>query len=196
MNGTDKNNLRTNQVYLVNNLEATDILDYLLEDGVLTENDCELISNSKTRRERAQILLAMLPTRGPTAYGSFQRALGIGKYDFLQEKLSFVDKEENKENDLCSDDVNRKSHDSQRYMEIISGCKNQTLQVCLKQCVSLIIENVEPMDIIDHFYQEQLISADSLELVKIDKTRKEKWSMISIGSTFSIIRDTHCFKQT
>lgn len=174
MNGTDENNLRTNQVYLVNNLEAIDILDYLLEDGVLTENDCELISNSKTRRERAQILLAMLPTRGPTAYGSFQRALGIGKYDFLQEKLSLVDKEENKENDLCSDDVNRKSRDSQRYMEIISGCKNQTLQVCLEQCVSLIIENVEPMDIIDHFYQEQLINADSLELVKIGKTRKER----------------------
>lgn len=174
MNGTEKNILRTNQVYLVNNLEATDILDYLLEDGVLTENDCELISNSKTRRERAQILLAMLPTRGPTAYGSFQRALSIGKYDFLQEKLSLLDKEENKENDLRSDDENRKSRDSESCMAILSGCKNLTFQACLKQCIFLLIENVEPMDVIDHFYQELLISADGLELVKVGKTRRER----------------------
>lgn len=174
MNETEKNILRTNQVYLVNNLEASDILDYLLEDGVLTENDCELISNSKTRRERAQILLAMLPTRGPSAYGSFQRALSIGKYDFLQEKLSLLDKKENKDNYLRSDDENKKSHDLERCMEIISGCKNLTFQACLKQCIFLLIENVEPMDIIDHFFQEQLISADGLELVKIGKTRKDR----------------------
>lgn len=175
MNPTEKSKLRLTRVEFVNNLEATDILDYLLEDGILTENDCELISNSKTRKERAQLLLAMLPKRGPNAYGSFQRALTLGKYNFLQEKLAAICIDDIKDNKpLNLTDESRKANDLRFFEEIISSCRNEIFKIILKQHAFLLADNVEPCDLIDLFYQEHLISDDELELVKIGSTRKER----------------------
>ncbi|KAK3596776.1 hypothetical protein CHS0354_038777 [Potamilus streckersoni] len=75
MDTEDKKSLCTRRVALVEDLEPQKVLGYLIEDGILTENDVELISNGKTRKERCHLLLSMLPKRGPSAYGSFQRAL-------------------------------------------------------------------------------------------------------------------------
>lgn len=68
--------LRRNRVTLVQDLEATQLLNFLhQEDGGLGENDLETIKAQPTRTARAEKLLDILPRRGPKAFDIFCRAL-------------------------------------------------------------------------------------------------------------------------
>ena len=86
--------LRQNRVKLVNCLEATDLLPYLLEGNVISDNESERISKGQTQRERVQYLLNLLPKRGPDAFRVFRNALIQTEYDFLDELLTEEEPEE------------------------------------------------------------------------------------------------------
>ena len=71
-----KDLLRRNRVALVQDLEPTQLLNFLLqEDGGLSENDLETIKAQRTRRAQAEKLLDILPRRGPKSFDIFCRAL-------------------------------------------------------------------------------------------------------------------------
>lgn len=67
--------LRKNRMALVQDLEATHLLNFLYQEKGLTENDVETIKAQKTRTARAEKLLDLLPRRGPNAFDVFCRAL-------------------------------------------------------------------------------------------------------------------------
>ncbi|KAK3605797.1 hypothetical protein CHS0354_002409 [Potamilus streckersoni] len=199
MDPKDKRSLCKSQVAIVADLEPKDVLEYLLEDGVLTENDVELISNGKTRRERCQLLLSMLPKRGPSAYGSFRKALraenlypnldeilSAGKRDFqdTMHRTKIHDNEETevKSEDILSDDEETDFKSVAEVRRVCDKCisfipqmdeDSEFWNLCRKYCC-LLLDNIEPVDIYDLHFQEQILGDDDFERIRGGSTRKER----------------------
>lgn len=79
--------LLRNRLAFVKDLEASDITGYLYEAGIITENDKDTIENQKTRRERVEYLLDLLPRKGPNAFSGFCVVLSKSPYGYLGELL-------------------------------------------------------------------------------------------------------------
>ena len=58
-------------------LEANDITGYLYQEQVITENDRDMIDSKKTRRDRVEFLMDLLPRKGPKALGKFHDILTL-----------------------------------------------------------------------------------------------------------------------
>lgn len=86
MEDRDRRKLQQNRLALLTDLEALEILDYLYQEKVLSEDDCERIRVKETRNDRCRLLLDMLPSKGPKAFRCFVSALET-KYDFLADLL-------------------------------------------------------------------------------------------------------------
>jgi len=189
------NRLRRHRTKIVDDLEPRGpVLDALCEDGILTENDIELVSSAKTRKERCHALLSLLPTRGPSAYGSFRKALTVGKYDFLADTLEEESNESTNESTGSSTDSGlghdegdsrRRDNSTQRktcvkcaaFLRKMSRDTNEInveLLRVLKQNCCLILHNVEANDIIDVLFQEQVLSEDDLDLIRSSLTRRQR----------------------
>lgn len=67
--------LRKNRISLVQDLEATQLLNYLYQEDILSENDLDSIKAEKTRGVKAEKLLDILPRRGKKAFDVFCQAL-------------------------------------------------------------------------------------------------------------------------
>ncbi|CAH3038790.1 unnamed protein product [Porites lobata] len=67
--------LRKNRISLVQDLEATQLLSYLYQEDILSENDRDSIKAEKTRGAKAEKLLDILPRRGKKAFDVFCQAL-------------------------------------------------------------------------------------------------------------------------
>ncbi|XP_052235261.1 uncharacterized protein LOC127847412 isoform X1 [Dreissena polymorpha] len=165
--------LRQKRVDIVTDLEPRGIvLDTLYEDGVLTENDVELVSIAPTRKQRCHVLLQLLPTRGPVAYGSLQKALLAGKYHFLVDKLdaqpNVADENarENKKCELCLS-----------FLQRIVGCHSATnsklLALLSEHCCSFL-DNVEPRDVIDRLFQDGILVNDDIDTIMTCSTRRTR----------------------
>lgn len=63
MNSSERRLVRGNYVELVRNLIPENILDYLYQENVLSEEDCENIRSGATRAQRVRILLSILPRK-------------------------------------------------------------------------------------------------------------------------------------
>ena len=67
--------LRKNRISLVQDLEATQLLSYLYQEDILSENDRDSIKAETTRGAKAEKLLDILPRRGKKAFDVFCQAL-------------------------------------------------------------------------------------------------------------------------
>ncbi|XP_013390646.1 uncharacterized protein LOC106159026 [Lingula anatina] len=228
MDPDQEENLRRHHVAITNDLEPKEVLDYLNQDGVLTDNDCELVSTGKTRKERCQLLLSLLRRRGQSAYSAFTSALAVTQYKHIQQLL--IPAEESKEiGEICS--IGQKEYEEacSSSSKDISHLDDETLQVCrkhrhvltnarsdkscmkraasttenvkndadynpCKKCKNLLtgisgndqlssllhqhcclfFDNVEPIDLIDHHFQEGVLSDDQCEHVRVGVTRKDR----------------------
>ena len=86
--------LRKNYVYLMQNLEPDEIVDFLLEDGIIDEDNCEEVENSPTTRRKIQLLLSFIRNR-KDGYASFLNALDkSSSMEHIKEKLDCTDMEE------------------------------------------------------------------------------------------------------
>lgn len=171
--------LRINQVRIVDDLDPKDVLDTLVDDGVLTENDYERINTGKSRKERCRILLALLPTRGPTAYGSFQQALKQNSYPHLEEVLSSVAM-----TDMYTQHVSLTNHVSLHVnaVDVCNNCRSifptrfadPNLSNALQRNCCILRGNLEPDDLLDLHYQEFILCRDQCDRIRSEKTRKER----------------------
>lgn len=178
--------LRNHRVGIVNDLEPRGkILDSLFEDGILTDNDIELVSSAKTRKERCQLLLAILPTRGPVAYGSFQRALQVGNYDFLLDQMNTGRKEI-----VANQSVNEDSMYGRSNVANSTTCKqcniflqkmqnkltirNNTISKVVSLQCCILLDNIEPKDIIDQLFQDHVLTADDIDRITARVTRRDR----------------------
>ena len=195
MNKLQRDILRRYHVNLVQDLEPKHVLDRLYQDGILTDNDLELIQAEKSVRGRCQVLLSMLPTRGPSAYGSFQRALREASYSHLGEIFDRIGEKESvkksvNEKDVANDNVIESSDDkietNNNKLTICENCKgfleaklvpvnkDAVILKVLKKNVCLLMHNIEPRDLIDEFYQSLLLNDDQCERIRVSKTRRDR----------------------
>jgi len=77
------------RVKLVNNIEAKDLTDYLIQEGILITEDVEIIHSKTTRADRARTLLDIIPTQGPKAFEVFREAL-TENYKWLADELQVM----------------------------------------------------------------------------------------------------------
>ncbi|XP_019643952.1 PREDICTED: caspase-2-like isoform X2 [Branchiostoma belcheri] len=67
--------LTKNRLQLVRNVTPDDVIDHLIQDGVMSEKYAEELRHQPTTRGRAGMVLDHLPRRGDAAFYSFKRAL-------------------------------------------------------------------------------------------------------------------------
>jgi len=87
MQQADAERLRKNRVDIVADLDVHTVLDRLIANSIIVSEDHELISSKPTSQERARLLLDILPTRGPHAFGVFVQALREANYGWLADQL-------------------------------------------------------------------------------------------------------------
>ncbi|XP_033734313.1 uncharacterized protein LOC117323289 [Pecten maximus] len=178
-----RDSLRRNHVTLVDELDPNDVFDQLQQDGVLTESDHELINTGKTRKERCRMLLGILPTRGPDAYGSFKNALKQS-CSHLEQLLQDGPESTTKAYESVDECFNnRRSSDSQgNKQQLCSKCQlfipiyiiDPGLRRALQQNCCLILHNIEANDLLDLLYQESILDRHDCEFVKSKKTRRDR----------------------
>ena len=72
MAGLEKIQVTKNLTDILENVSAPDLLPYLQENEILTDDDVERVKmTGVTRREKVMTLLNILPNRGPNAYKLF-----------------------------------------------------------------------------------------------------------------------------
>ena len=97
MDKKDRKLLLKNRLAFVKDLDASDITGLLFEAGIITENDKESIEAIKLRRERVELLLDLLPRKGPKAFDGFCKALEeSGFYGHLLKELQSKGKSKDK----------------------------------------------------------------------------------------------------
>jgi len=87
MQRTDAERLRVCRIAIVDDLDVHTVLDHLVQNSIIVPEDYELICSKPVSKDRARLLLDILPTRGPNAFGVFVKALREAKYDWLADKL-------------------------------------------------------------------------------------------------------------
>ena len=187
--------LRRCHVDLVRDLEPKFVLDRLYQDGILTDNDLELIQAETTARGRCQILLSLLPTRGPSAYGSFQRALRETNYSHLGHILDKIEGNETRTanvsktygKDIANNTSDHKAEtETKKTLSICSTCrkflkiklvpaaKDSGFLNILRHYGCILMHNIEPKELIDQFYQQVLLSDDQCERIRVATTRRDR----------------------
>ena len=71
---------------MLDDVSAEDVLDQLIQDGILDHDDADQIKSEKGRRNKITALLDMVYHRGPNAYKCFRAAL-VEKSDWIVEAL-------------------------------------------------------------------------------------------------------------
>ncbi|OWF44991.1 uncharacterized protein LOC110457563 [Mizuhopecten yessoensis] len=204
METLQRHNLRQNHITLVDDLDPRAIIDDLFEDEVLTENDCDRIKACNTRKEQCRLLLTLLPTRGPAAYGSFLKSLTVN-HDHLANLLK-CSVQHMKKGSECSQveygnmppvysyiaGDSRKCSETETQVDaadlikgdLVEACSKCSpdipkfafpqLEVVIKNNCCLILENVEAKDLLDIHYQEYVFGDEECERIKSGKTRSER----------------------
>ena len=75
MNTKHQEKLRKLRVQLVENINALQLTDYLLQENILVSEDVEVILSKVTTKEKARTLIEIIPTRGLKAFDIFVAAL-------------------------------------------------------------------------------------------------------------------------
>jgi len=88
MQRADADRLQRNRVAIVADLDVHTVLDWLIQNRIITSEDSQLIISIPTSQGRARSLLDILPTRGPSAFGVFVQALRQAGYDWLVDILT------------------------------------------------------------------------------------------------------------
>ncbi|KAL7857819.1 hypothetical protein AOLI_G00179210 [Acnodon oligacanthus] len=79
--------LRAQRLQLSEQLVVDDtVIQYLYQEGILTESQVEEIQSQPSNRNKTLRLLAILPGRGPLAFGAFLRSLEQD-FPWVREKL-------------------------------------------------------------------------------------------------------------
>lgn len=179
MDEQQKNVLRENHVSFVNDIEPRgEILDSLYEKGILTENDIEYISSAPTRKQRCQLLLSLLPTRGPVAYGSFQVALK-GQYDYLARRLEVQEHNavavEDVVTNVCARDKPTVCDRCEKFLANLEPATFKTsLMKVIGNLVCPILDNVESFDLIDQLFQDKILNKDDIDCIRSRVTRRDR----------------------
>lgn len=95
MNSVDRRKLRENYVELVRNLNPEDVTDYLYQERVLTEEECETIHSGTARAQRVRLFLSILPRKSkdglPALLTALRRAGYLELADLLERPLETDD---------------------------------------------------------------------------------------------------------
>ncbi|XP_002122917.2 caspase-2-like [Ciona intestinalis] len=86
-----RNTLIKNRVELAKCLHLDEVLQYLVQCGILTDVTVERITSKPTRFSQNVAFLTCLPTRGPKAYGNFLEGLRISSQEHLVDILEKVE---------------------------------------------------------------------------------------------------------
>ena len=87
MNEEHRSKLIQHRVALVEDMVPDDLVDYLYQENVISEHMKERIMVGRTRMERAQILLDLLPKRGDHAFRVFCEALRHAEQGWLADMI-------------------------------------------------------------------------------------------------------------
>ncbi|NP_001274285.1 caspase-2-like [Hydra vulgaris] len=69
--------LLKNRLEFVKDLEPNDVTGFLYQEHVISENDKDVIDNLKTRRDRVEFLMDLLPRKGPKVLPKFYNILNM-----------------------------------------------------------------------------------------------------------------------
>jgi hypothetical protein len=90
MDEVERSCLRQHRVFFVQTVDVRHLFSPLIQDNVLTADDCEFIqSQGRTRMEKAEVFLDMVVSKGPNAFVSLCRALKP-RYGLVLQRLGLT----------------------------------------------------------------------------------------------------------
>ncbi|KAI8512540.1 hypothetical protein Bbelb_091790 [Branchiostoma belcheri] len=90
MEAADVERLIRNRTDLLDSLNVHDVIHYLYQESIFSEDDMDRTCSGTTRRDKVWIMLDLLVLRGPHAYRTFRHALQEN-YPWLADKLDKTD---------------------------------------------------------------------------------------------------------
>lgn len=87
MDEIHRHTLRTNWVYLMENLIPDELADHLLQESIITSDMYEEIRVKATKKEKITHLLFIIQRRGPRAFEKLLSALRNTEQDFIADQL-------------------------------------------------------------------------------------------------------------
>ncbi|CAH1257960.1 CRADD [Branchiostoma lanceolatum] len=90
MDATDRERLIRNRIDLLDSLNVHDVIHYLYQEGIFSEDDMDRTYAGTTRQDQVRVMLDLLVLRGPHAYSMFRHALQEN-YPWLLDKLDKTD---------------------------------------------------------------------------------------------------------
>ena len=175
--------LQNNHVLFVDHVEPIgDILDSLLESGIFTDNDAEEISSGRTRRDRCQTLLHMLPIRGPNAFKAFIKALKyaglddlVGKFPEIDEDATVVKEMKEAPFPVCN---KRNLCENCRWFwkryGRRQGYQNPDFKSFLDNHLCTLLDNLEPKHVIDQLFQDGIVLHEEIEIINNGISRQKR----------------------
>lgn len=80
--------LRKNWIFLIENVQMDELLDYMYSKSVFTSDMCERVNAETTRKDKVTLFLFTLQRRGPRAFSSFLDGLEDTSQSFISDKLT------------------------------------------------------------------------------------------------------------
>ena len=87
MESVDRQKLRKNHVMLIRHLNPEDVTDYLYQEHVLSEEDCENIHAGVTRVQKVRTFLKIIPNKSIDAFSKLLFAINEAGYTELHTLL-------------------------------------------------------------------------------------------------------------
>ncbi|KAH3869579.1 hypothetical protein DPMN_032748 [Dreissena polymorpha] len=88
MENIHQDTLRANWIFLTENLVLNDLLDFLVQEFLFSDDMYEEVKAEKTNKDKVVKFLFILQRRGPQAFEKFMAGLRQTNQDFIAEKLS------------------------------------------------------------------------------------------------------------
>ena len=79
--------LKSNRVYLLDNLQPNAMVDHLMESKLLSEDDLEELRSERKTKEKIRFLLDKIPRKGPDAFDKFIDVLKKTDQEYIANKL-------------------------------------------------------------------------------------------------------------
>ena len=127
MSTDDQTRLRRNYLYLLRNLRTDDLVDYLFQEGVISEDNSEDIESERKSRDKTKKLLRILPKKGPKAFEKFINVLRETENGFIADQLEQTDLSQPYDLDSPVDDD--EDQEAQRKMSNASQSAGDSVEV-------------------------------------------------------------------
>ena len=156
MNKRHRETLIGLQIYLLQNLQINKVMQYLIQEKILTDENRENVMLAGTRRDKVAKFLSILPKRGLNAFDIFVNSLRKTSQTYIADELENFYTPANQKNQTIDGQMN------EIHRETLIGLRIYLLQ------------NLQIKEVMQYLIQEEILTDENREDVMLAGTTRMK----------------------